>query len=148
MKKLFLIALSFLFIYSMLSISVAKTNSELTGSPVKNNTAKRFNSKYELIEANYLLGLNSGNRGIEDDCAYFLGEMKSDKAVLPLMKIFKETNSEGTKLLVAWSLLKIGNSYGINLVKQEFEKGNSESINSMLEWLYNDYLLKTKGKIF
>jgi hypothetical protein len=104
-------------------------------------------SKYEVIETNYLTGLNSNNPGLQMSCAYFLGEMKSGKAVIPLMEKFNNEKNEGAKLVYAWALLKIGDARGVYLVKRECEIGNCENIRPMLAQFYNDYLLKTNGKI-
>jgi hypothetical protein len=104
-------------------------------------------SKLELIETNYLAGLQTGNAGIKASCAYFLGEMKSKKALFPLMEMFRETESGGEKLVIAWSLLKIGDSRGAYLVKQAAQKEKNRDIRIMLEYLYKDYSLKTNGRI-
>ena len=38
-------------------------------------------AQYSTFEKNLLVGLNSGNQGLESSCAYFLGEIKSKKAI-------------------------------------------------------------------
>jgi hypothetical protein len=101
----------------------------------------------EDIEKNYLIGLNSDALGLQVSSAYFLGEMKSQKALLPLMKMFREAKSDGIKLLAAWSLLKIGDSRGVYLVKREGEIGDCDNIRCILNFLYMDYCLKNNGKI-
>jgi hypothetical protein len=50
--------------------------------------------KYSQIEENYLVGLNSSNVGLRTSCAYFLGEMKSDKAIIPLLKLLRNGETE------------------------------------------------------
>jgi len=151
MKKLSLVGLGFLFLLVFSVVVSAQTDSDflslLTNASTENNFAGKSSSKLEIIEANYLTGLASDNFGISTSSAYFLGEMKSEKALFPLMKIFRETKSDGEKLLTAWSLLKIGDSRGVYLVKSEIENGESNDIKCMLEWLYYDHSLKTKGKI-
>lgn len=94
---------------------------------------------YEAIEANYLAGFNSGNLGIQTDCAYFLGEMKSHKAVIPLMELFRNATNDGQKLVAAWSLLKIGDERGIALVKREVDFGDCNEIKCMLHHLCRFY---------
>ncbi|MDZ7764996.1 MAG: hypothetical protein U5K00_11280 [Melioribacteraceae bacterium] len=43
----------------------------------------------EIIEQNYIEGINSENLGLKVSSAYYLGEMKSQKAVIPLMAILR-----------------------------------------------------------
>lgn len=136
MKKLLFLWLSLSFVVAIATISFAQADKEIS-TP----------SKYEAIEANYLTGLNSDNQGLKVSSAYFLGNIKSSRAVIPLMKMFRTEKNNGAKLVAAWSLLKIGDSRGVFLVKRESEIGNCEGINCMLHQLYEDYCLKTKGKV-
>jgi hypothetical protein len=135
MKKLLFLWLSLSFVVAITTISFAQADKEIS-TP----------SKYEAIEANYLTGLNSDNQGLKVSSAYFLGNMKSSRAVIPLMKMFRNEKNNGAKLVAAWSLLKIGDARGVFLVKRESELGNCDGINCMLHQLYEDYCLKTKGK--
>ena len=136
MKKLLFLWLSLSFVVAIATVSFAQADKEIS-TP----------SKYEAIEANYLTGLNSDNQGLKVSSAYFLGNIKSSRAVIPLMKMFRTEKNNGAKLVAAWSLLKIGDSRGVFLVKRESEIGNCEGINCMLHQLYEDYCLKTKGKV-
>jgi hypothetical protein len=136
MKNAICVLLSVFFVIVVSSSMFAQADKEATTTP----------TKYERIESNYLTGLNSDNHGLEVSSAYFLGEMKSEKAVIPLMKKFRNEKDEGAKLVYAWSLLKIGNSRGVFLVKRETELGDCDAIRSMLQYLYNDHSLKTDGK--
>ena len=102
---------------------------------------------YNVIEENYLAGFNSGNTGIKIDCAYFLGEMKSHKAVLPLMELFRNATNGGQKLVAAWSLLKIGDERGVALVKREVDFGDCDEIKCMLHHLCRFYDFKAQMEI-
>ncbi len=136
MKSLFRGWLSLVFVVAIATVSFAQANREI-----------KISAKYEAIEANYLAGLNSNNHGLQVSSAYFLGDMKSHKAVIPLMKMFRNEKNDGAKLVAAWSLLKIGDSRGVFLVKRESELGNCDGIRCMLGQLYQDYCLKTYGKV-
>ena len=136
MKTLLRGGLSFIFVVAIATATFAQANKEIIVS-----------AKYETIENNYLAGLNSNNHGLKVSSAYFLGDMKSHKAVIPLMKMFRNEKNDGAKLVAAWSLLKIGDSRGVFLVQRESELGNCDGIRCMLGQLYQDYCLKTKGKI-
>lgn len=117
--------LAFLFIISIISFS-------------KSNKAATPINRYEPMETNYIAGLNSGDPGLQVSSAYFLGEMKSREAVLPLLKIFREEKNDNVRLAAAWSLIKIGNSLGTYLVKRECYRGEYEQIRFMLHQLYRD----------
>lgn len=97
------------------------------------------NPKYKTIEKNYLEGLNSENLGLKISSAYFLGDMKSEKAVIPLMRMFDNAKTDGEKLVAAWALLKIGDARGTFLVKRECEVGNCDGIRSILYQMYTEY---------
>jgi hypothetical protein len=103
---------------------------------------------YQKVESNYIKGLKSDNASLRISCAYFLGRMKSDKALIPLMAIFHNSKNESAKLIAAWSLLKIGDARGVNLVKRavDLDECNSE-MGCILRYLYMDYCLETNGRI-
>lgn len=103
---------------------------------------------YSKIESNYLKGLKSNNPDLRVSCAYFLGKMKSDRALIPLMAAFHDSKNEGAKLIAAWSLLKIGDARGVNLVKRAIELNECGSgAGCILRYLYMDYCLETNGRI-
>jgi hypothetical protein len=103
---------------------------------------------YHKIESNYLKGLESDNPDLRISCSYFLGKMKSDRALIPLMAAFHNAKDEGAKLIAAWSLLKIGDVRGVNLVKRAIELNECSSGGGcMLRYLYMDYCLNTYGRI-
>ena len=45
--------------------------------------------QYARAEQNLLIGLESDNQGVKESSAYMLGEIKSAKAVVPLMKMLR-----------------------------------------------------------
>ena len=103
-------------------------------------------TNYEQAESNYLKGLNSDVHNLKMCCAYFLGEMQSHKALIPLMEMFRSEKND-TKLVAAWSLLKIGDPRGVYLVKNAIDTKECNGIKCMLHFLYMDYCLKTNGRI-
>ena len=104
------------------------------------NTSKV--STYENIEKNLLSGLESDNEGLKFSCAYFLGEVKSDKAVIPLMRLFHNGESDGLKIIAALSLCKIDSDRGIFVVKRGIKFANSERVQRTCKLFYNSYMLK------
>jgi len=135
MKNTFLILFAFVMVFA--AISYARDFPKV----------KKSNAEYHKIENNYLKGLNSNNTQLKVSCAYFLGEMQSSRAVIPLMAVFNNTKNAGAKLVAAWSLLKIGDARGVYLVKSNIESIYCREISCMLKFLYMDYCLKTNGKI-
>ncbi len=113
----------------------------------KGSKSINSNSSYNLIEANYMEGLKSDNLGLRMSCAYFLGEMKSPNAVIPLMKILNTENHEGIRIIAAWSLIKIGDPRGIYLVKSLSETCKDCSVQSMCAYFYYHYVLSSEGKL-
>jgi len=111
-------------------------------------TVKKNNPKYSMVEKNLLAGLEHKNLGLRTSCAYWLGEMKSQNAVIPLMKIFRSDEDQRAKLMAALSLTKIEDSRGIYLVKRVGELTNDARIKRICGQLYVGYLLnQRKGKI-
>ena len=119
-----------LFVFSAISFSQA--NQE-TLTPTDKNAKK---------EANYLSALNSGNESLRINSAYMLGEIRSKKAVIPLMDMFRQEKDEGAKLVAALSLLKIGDARGIFLVKRSIELNENKGITIILQHLFKDFSSK------
>ncbi len=97
-------------------------------------------AKYSTIEANLLVGLNSDIDGLRLSCAYYLGEIKSQKAVLPLMQILRDDQCYGARIVAALSLIKIGDPQGIYMVKRTAKFNNEEGVRKMSEKFYLAYL--------
>ena len=111
------------------------------------NKLSKTNSMYNTIEANYLEGMKSDNIGLRMSCAYFLGEIQSSKAVIPLMHMLNTEENEGARIIAAWSLIKIGDARGVHLVKMQGEQCKDCSVQSMCQYFYNHFNLTTKGKL-
>ena len=89
----------------------------------------------EEIELNYLAGANSDNLGLQVSAAYYLGERKSTKAVIPLMKILRESESVEARIMAALSLYKIGDNRGVHAIKQAIRFDDNEQVKKMCEIL-------------
>lgn len=94
----------------------------------------------EIIEQNYIEGINSENLGLKVCSAYFLGEMKSQKAVIPLMAILRGDNSDGARLAAALALVKIGDARGVYMVKRTVDFNDCEKVRKLAKHLYSAYL--------
>ena len=96
--------------------------------------------EYSRIEENYIIGLNTDNVGLRTSCAYFLGEMKSDKAVIPLLKLLRYGETDQERIFAALSLYKIGSKRGIYKIKIMAEYDKSERVRIVLNRLYRTYV--------
>ena len=94
------------------------------------------------IETNLLIGINSDNEGLRISSAYYLGELKSEKAVIPLMRMLRQEKLEAARIMAALSLIKIENPQGLFLVKRTADFNEMERTRKMSGHFYNAYLVK------
>jgi hypothetical protein len=104
--------------------------------------------KYRQIEDNLFVGLKSDNLGLKVSCAYFLGEMKSERAVFPLLKMLKSGDTEEERIVAALSLAKIRSEQGLFAIKQRIKFDDSERVQRICRIFYSNYLIEElKGDI-
>lgn len=72
----------------------------------------------EKGEQMLIKSLESDNYGVRTSAAQILGDMKSTKAVIPLMKMLKSSKDECCRIIAAVSLSKIESSMGRYTVAQ------------------------------
>jgi len=99
-------------------------------------------AKFKIIEANLLVGLKSDNEGLRISCAYFLGEMKSEKSVIELMQILRDDESYAARIVAALSLIKIGNTQAVYMVQRTSLFNEFEGVRKMSEKFYLSHLMK------
>jgi hypothetical protein len=128
--RLLLISLLVL-VFTITSFSVVRPY------PVKKKMMNR-----DLVVTNLINGINSENQGLKTSSSYFLGELKSSEAVIPLLKILKDDTNEEARIMAALSLSKIADSRGIYAVKQAIKYDDSERVKKMCLNFYQDYLSK------
>jgi len=96
--------------------------------------------KYSTIEANLVHGLKTDVEGLKISCAYYLGELKSHKAVLPLMEILRSDDSYPARIIAALSLIKIDDPQGVYMVKRTAQFNDQDGVRKMSEKFYLSYL--------
>jgi hypothetical protein len=94
----------------------------------------------DLAIQNFLIGLDSDNTGLTSSSAYYLGELISTEAVIPLMKILKNSGLEELRISAALALLKIGDERGIYAIKRAIVFDESKRVSDMCAKFYNAYL--------
>ena len=124
----------FLFIVIFFSAFALLTTTFAQAPPISISAEKLV-----VMENNYLAGLESDNQGIKVSSAFFLGEIESDRAVIPLLEMLRVEEDPGAKFVAAWSLLKIGDKRGVYRVKMEAERCDCESQTCIYEYLYKDF---------
>ena len=137
MKKIFLFIVFFTSAFALLTTSFAQ-------APPMNISSK----KLVVMEDNLLAGLKSDNHGIKVSSAFFLGEIKSDRAVIPLLEMFRDEDDPGAKFVIAWSLLKIGDKRGVYRVKKAAELFDSNTDTNIYEYLYKEFSLREYGEVY
>jgi HEAT repeat protein len=106
------------------------------------NKSLQVANTYETIELNRLIGLASDNEGLKVSCAFNLGEMKSQKAVIPLMAMLRDGKSDEERIIAALSLVKIGNAQGVYMVSRAAKFNDNGRVRYICEKFYNGYLLE------
>ena len=104
-------------------------------------SSKTKETKYRQVEDNLLVGMNADNTGLQMSCSYFLGEMKSSRAVNSLLKILKSGETEEERIIAALSLSKIQSEQGLFAVKQRIKFDNSERVQRLCQIFYNSNLI-------
>ncbi len=108
---------------------------------------KFFNSPRvtkDVIEKCYLDGIASDNEGVRASAATYLGFLKSEKAVLPLMKMMRDEKCEESRIIAALSLIRIGDEQGVYMVGRTALYNSSDRVKRVAEKFYNQF---TYGKI-
>lgn len=106
-------------------------------------TIPNSNLPYNKVEKNLLIGLNSDNFGLKLSSAYMLGEIKSERAVIPLTRMLRDETDDRAKLVAALALIKIGTERSVYVVKDGIKFNESEKVRNMCEHLYNAHLVST-----
>jgi hypothetical protein len=137
-----------------LVVLALSTSTALANEPVKSSKAiskSTYNDftlfseeDYNQIEDNMLAGIKSDNTGLQTSCAYFLGEMKSDRAMIPLLKLVTNGKTEESRIIAALSLYKIKSRIGMYRLKRLSESyEESELVRNVFDRLYEIYVSKT-----
>ena len=127
-------------IFSVLLLTITFFLASTTAAQGINPSDPVVKANYSKIESNLLVGLNSNIEGLRISCAYYLGEMKSENAVLPLMQILRDDNCYGARIVAALSLIKIGDEQGVYMVKRTAKFNDEEGVRKMSQKFYLAYL--------
>lgn len=95
--------------------------------------------KQNTVES-LMIGLNSDNLGLKSSCIYMIGELQLSNAIIPLMKILRESENDDLRIAAALALYKIGTPLSVNAVKQAIRFDESERVSKHCADFYNDFL--------
>lgn len=113
--------------------------SALRSSNMFNDFSSFSEAKLSVIEENLICGLRSDNSGLQTSCAYFLGEMKSNKAMIPLLKLVKHGATEESRIIAALSLYKIHSKIGMRQLQGLAKSDESELVRNVFDRIYKKY---------
>lgn len=102
------------------------------------------NKNLENSEKTLLSAIESTNLGLSVSSIQILGELNSNEAVLPLMKILHNSENEESRIAASLSLYKIGDKRGIFAIKMAAKHDNSERVRKMCSNFYTQYHLENK----
>lgn len=89
--------------------------------------------KYAKMEANLIDGLRSDIKGLQFTSAFALGEMKSELAINPLIKMLRSHEDQNFRILAALSLTKIGTTRCLFMVRRIGEFVENPKVKSFCE---------------
>ncbi len=101
-------------------------------------------SQNSTIEQNLLTGINSENRGLRLSSAYFLGEIKSDNAIIPLLAMLHNSEDCAAKQVAALALYKINSERGMYAIKEAIKFEEHNQTRKICKILYNQHLLRER----
>lgn len=131
-KKLFVV----LFVSLLLLVLIKPAIFAQSGvSPNKESFEVEQGTVESLIK-----GLSSDNAGLKSSCAYLLGDLKITQAIIPLMRVLRNDESEEVRISAALALYKIGTPMSINAVKQAIRFDESERVSKLASNFYSVYL--------
>jgi HEAT repeat protein len=94
----------------------------------------------ELTEAKLLDNVHCDNCQAKDNAIFDLGELRSEKAVIPLMEVLHRDGDESSRIVAALALCRIGDARGTFAVKRAATFDRSEKVRTLSAWFYNTYV--------
>jgi hypothetical protein len=89
---------------------------------------------------NLLLAIQSDNAGLRESAAYYLGEYKCRRAVIPLLAILKNDPRPSTRAVAALALCRIGDERGLFAVRRAVLFDDNIGVKGLCAWYYNEYV--------
>lgn len=98
-------------------------------------------------EDNYIKGLESDNLGVKTDCIYYLGKMKSVRAVEPLIGILKNAYTfNAVRVMAALALLQIEDPEGVSAVKYAADNCDCDQVKTLCNYFHKIHSMENNYK--
>ncbi|HMK37789.1 MAG TPA: HEAT repeat domain-containing protein [Bacteroidota bacterium] len=94
----------------------------------------------EVTEAKLLDDVRCDNCQTKESAIFDLGELQSEKAVIPLMDVLHSDPEESSRVVAALALCLIGDARGTYAVKRAATFDRSEKVRTRAAWFYNTYV--------
>lgn len=94
----------------------------------------------EITEAKLLDDVHCDNCQTKESAIFDLGELRSEKAVIPLMDVLHRDGDESSRIVAALALCRIGDARGAYAVKRAARFDGSEKVRTVAAWFYNTYV--------
>ncbi len=101
--------------------------------------------EYHQYEQNLLAGIKTDNVGLQTSSAYFLGEMKSDKSLIHLLKLARYGETEESRIISGLSLYKIESDIGMYLLKSLRKSDHSDKVRRTFNRIYRKYISENRS---
>lgn len=128
MTKLILVILSI--------VTIAANSSNAKADEIKDSVIKSL-----------IMGINSDNFGLRTSSAHMLGELKCEKAVIPLLRMLKSEKREAARIVAALALWKIGDAKGIFAIERAIRFDRSERVRKLCAAFYQAFYDHSKDSI-
>ncbi len=100
----------------------------------------RPSSDQEFTESKLLDDVHCDNCQAKENAMYDLGELRSQKAVIPLMAVLHGDSDESSRVVAALALCRIGDERGTYAVKRAATFDGSKKVRTLAAWFYNTYV--------
>jgi len=91
-----------------------------------------------VVEDNLLVGLASTNTGLQRSCALMLGQIHSDRNIIPLMAVLRTHPDQDVRVAAAWALCKIGDARGVYAVRMSAKFDENSKVQTTCAWYYEN----------
>lgn len=94
----------------------------------------------EFTEAKLLEDVQCDNCQTRENAIFDLGELRSEKAVIPLMDVLHRDPDESSRIVAALALCRIGDERGTFAVKRAATFDGSGKVRTLAAWFYSTYV--------
>ena len=135
------------YILSFLAITLVLTSINAFAGVKKKKVEKTINA--DAIVQNLKVGLTSDNFGLKVSSAYVLGQLvccdvitsdDASDAIIPLLKILKDENSDEARIVAALALYHLNSDRGAMIYGFAAKNDDSERFSKFSDLLYHEYI--------